>query len=86
MKDIGKLFVSLAILGSSLAQEKDFTTKICDQSKGKEYFAKIKSCSDVAEQDYFAAISDSISNNFWDSMSDISDASCTLLAQRVLFF
>ena len=76
MKDIGELVILLIFLGSSLAQEKDYTTKICDQSKGKEFFARLDSCVLLAEQDFFAKIFD----------SDIQQASCDLLSARVLLF
>ena len=76
MKNIGELVVLLIFVGSTLAQEKDYSTKICDQSKGKEFFARLDSCVLLAEQDFFAKIFD----------SDIQQASCDLLSAKVLFF
>jgi len=73
MKDIGELVILLIFLGSSLAQEKDYSTKICDQSKGKEFFARLDSCVLLAEQDFFAKIFD----------SDIQQASCDLVSARL---
>jgi hypothetical protein len=73
MKDITHLTIFLIFFGSSLAQEKDYSTKICDQAKGKEFFAQLDSCTLLAEQDFFAKIFD----------TDIQKAGCDLLSAKL---
>ena len=73
MKDLKNLAKFLFLIGATLAQEKDSSTKLCDNEKGKVFFAKLDACTSLAEQDFYL--------NFLSN--DISKAACDFLSAKV---
>ncbi len=69
-----KIFaVILFLIGATLAQENDSSTKLCDNEKEQAFYAKIDACTNLAEQDFFLKIFD----------SDIHKAACDFLSTKV---
>ena len=73
MKDLKNFAIFLFLIGATLAQEKDSSTKLCDNEKGKVFFAKLDACTSLAEQDFYL--------NFLSN--DISKAACDFLSAKV---
>ena len=73
MKDLKIFAIFLFLIGATLAQEKDSSTKLCDNEKGKVFFAKLDACTSLAEQDFYL--------NFLSN--DISKAACDFLSAKV---
>ena len=65
--------IFLFLIGATLAQERDSSTKLCNNEQGKVFFAKLGDCQTLAEQDFFL--------NFLNN--DISKAACDFLSAKV---
>ena len=73
MGEFKNLAFVLFLIGATLAQEKDSSTKLCNNEEGKVFFRKIDSCTTLAEQDFFL--------NFLSN--DIYKAACDFLSAKV---
>merc|ERR1711862_788535 len=73
MKDLKNFAILLFLIGTTSAQEKDSSTKLCDNEKGEEFFGKLDACTNLAEQNFFLNILD----------SDINKAACDLLSKKL---
>ena len=69
-----KFAIVLFLIGATLAQERDSSTKICNNEEGKVFFGKINACTTLAEQDFYL----SFLNN------DIYKAACDFLSAKVI--
>jgi len=61
------------LIGTTIAQKKDFTTSKCNAQKGNEFIAKVDACAILARQDFFSNI---LGGN-------INKATCDLVASRL---
>ena len=73
MGEFKNLAIILLLIGATLAQERDSSTKLCNNEQGKVFFAKLDDCQTLAEQDFFL--------NFLNT--DIYKAACDLLSAKV---
>ena len=68
-----KFAIVLFLIGATLAQERDSSTKLCNNEEGKVFFGKVNACTTLAEQDFYL----SFLNN------DIYKAACDFLSAKV---
>ena len=73
MGEFKNFAIILFLIGATLAQEEDSSTKLCNNEEGKVFFAKLNACSDLARQNLLLNILD----------SSIYKTSCEILAARV---
>ena len=73
MGEFKNFAITLFLIGATLAQEKDSSTKLCNNEQGKVFFGKVNACTTLAEQDFYL----SFLNN------DIYKAACDFLSAKV---
>ena len=73
MGEFKKFAIILFLIGATLGQERDSSTKLCNNEEGKVFFAKLGDCKALAEQDFFL--------NFLNN--DIYKAACDFLSAKV---
>ena len=59
MGEFKNFAVIFFLIGATLAQEEDSSTKLCNNEEGKVFFAKLNACSDLARQNLWKNIIDS---------------------------